>query len=100
MKDIRTKRMKNLFNDEAEMIAEGLVLNCESFSESLRLVDQEVDAMWADANWSEDDKSAFIAMTGIEPESVGMNVDKVAKMFLAMETIDELKKRGWLFEKL
>jgi len=93
MKDIRTKRMKNLFNDEAEMLAEGLALDCDSFAEALRLVDQEVNAMWAYLNWSEDDKAAFIAKTGIKP--VGTTVDNLAKMLLGMETIDKLKDKGF-----
>jgi len=86
--------MKKFFEYEAKMIAEDLALDCDSFGEAMSKIEQEVNAMWADANWSEDEKASFIAMTGIEPERVGMTADSVAKMFLGMETIDKLKNKG------
>jgi len=83
--------MTKFFEDEAKMIAEDLFDTCESYNEALALVEQNVNEMWAQANWGEADKAAYIATTGIEPERVGMTVEGVAKMFLGMETINELK---------
>tara|TARA_E500000318_G_C3364274_1_gene135903 strand:- start:134 stop:394 length:261 start_codon:yes stop_codon:yes gene_type:complete len=84
--------MKKFFEYEAKVIAEDLATTCNNIDEALSLVEQNVNEMWADANWSEDDKSSYIAMTGIEPERVGMTVDGVAKMFLGMEVVEEINK--------
>jgi hypothetical protein len=84
--------MKKFFEYEAKMIAEDLAMTCRSCDEAMSKIAQEVEAMWADANWGEADKAAYIATTGIEPERVGMTVESVAKMFLGMEVVEEINK--------